>query len=134
MNDEITLTIPRDRDYHRVAHLVLSGLALRLDLTIETLEDLQIALGAILDRAQPDGDVTVSLSTRAGILMRSGRCTTATRVASTSSSSAAPATPTRASTSRPRRSPGRGSRGTRSETSRAEARGRGSSRSPGGSS
>ena len=42
--DEITLTLPRDRDFHRVAHLVLGGLAVRLELTIETLEDLQLAL------------------------------------------------------------------------------------------
>ena len=38
--DEITLTLPRQRDFHRVAHLVLGGLAVRLELTIETLEDL----------------------------------------------------------------------------------------------
>ena len=48
--DEITLTLPRAREFHNVAHLVLAGLALRLNLTIETLEDLQIALGAVLDR------------------------------------------------------------------------------------
>ena len=37
-----------------VAHLVLGGLAVRLDLTIENLEDLQLALDALL------GDVTES--------------------------------------------------------------------------
>jgi hypothetical protein len=66
--DAVTLTIPRDREFHRVAHLVLGGLALRLDLTIENLEDLQIALGAILDRATTDGDVTVELTVRDGVL------------------------------------------------------------------
>lgn len=60
--DEITLTIPRDRDFQRVAHLVVGGLALRLDLTIETLEDLQLALSTILDRVDSDGDITVSIS------------------------------------------------------------------------
>jgi hypothetical protein len=60
--DEITLTLPRDRDFHRVAHLVLGGLAVRLELTIETLEDLQLALAAVLDRAGSEGDVTVSMS------------------------------------------------------------------------
>jgi hypothetical protein len=59
MTDEITLTIPRDREFHRVAHLIVGGLALRLDLTIETLEDLQLALGAVLDYADSDGEVTV---------------------------------------------------------------------------
>jgi hypothetical protein len=62
MVDEITLTLPREHDFHRVAHLVLSGLAVRLDLTIENLEDLQLALDAILDRAAAgEGDVTVRM-------------------------------------------------------------------------
>jgi len=66
--DEITLTLPHEREFHRVAHLVLGGLALRLELTIETLEDLQLALSAILDRAKRDGQVTVSMSLHDGIL------------------------------------------------------------------
>ncbi len=62
MADEITLTIPRERDFHRVAHLVLGGLAVRLDLTIENLEDLQLALDALLDRSDPEaGDITVRM-------------------------------------------------------------------------
>ena len=68
MPDQITLTLPTDRDFHRVAHLVLGGLALRLDLTIETLEDLQLALSAILDRAASDEPVTVTMSLRDGVL------------------------------------------------------------------
>jgi hypothetical protein len=66
--DQITLTLPHQREFHRVAHLVLGGLALRLELTIETLEDLQLALSAILDRAREDGEVTVSMSLREGTL------------------------------------------------------------------
>jgi hypothetical protein len=66
--DEITLILPRDREFHRVAHLVLGGLALRLNLTIEALEDLQVALSAILDHAKPNGDVTVSLVVNDGAL------------------------------------------------------------------
>ena len=61
MTDEITLTIPREREFLRVAHLVLGGVGIRLNLTIETLEDLQLALGAILERDQELGDVTISL-------------------------------------------------------------------------
>jgi len=62
MTDEITLTLPREPDFHRVAHLVLGGLAVRLDLTIENLEDMQIALDALLDRTEPEaGDVTVRM-------------------------------------------------------------------------
>jgi anti-sigma regulatory factor (Ser/Thr protein kinase) len=61
--DEITLTIPRDPEFHRVAHLVLGGLAVRLDLTIENLEDLEIALDAILDRTDPHmGEITIRMS------------------------------------------------------------------------
>jgi hypothetical protein len=66
--DEITLTLPRDREFHRVAHLVLGGLALRLELTIETLEDLQLALSTVLDRADVNGDVTVAMSLLDGTL------------------------------------------------------------------
>jgi len=66
--DEVTLTLPRDREFHRVAHLVLGGLALRLELTIETLEDIQLALSAILERAGSDGDVTVAMTMRDGTL------------------------------------------------------------------
>jgi hypothetical protein len=67
--DEITLTIPRERDFHRVAHLVLGGLAVRLDLTIENLEDLQLALDTVLDRTEPTaGDITVRLRPRDGEL------------------------------------------------------------------
>jgi hypothetical protein len=66
--DEITLTFPHEREFHRVAHLVLGGLAVRLELTIETLEDLQLALSAILDRAREDGEVTVSMSLVDGTL------------------------------------------------------------------
>ena len=69
MTDEITLTLPRDADFHRVAHLVLGGLAVRMDLTVENLEDLQIALDSILGRTQLEaGDVTVRMALRDGAL------------------------------------------------------------------
>jgi hypothetical protein len=60
--DEITLTLPRLRPYTRIAHLVLGGLAVRLDLTFESLEDLQLALAGLLER--PDGDGVVTLALR----------------------------------------------------------------------
>jgi len=63
--DEITLTLPRAPEFQRVAHLVLGGLAVRLNLTIENLEDLQIALDAVLDRMDPTAaEVTVQMSLR----------------------------------------------------------------------
>ena len=58
--DEITLTIPRDRALYGVADLVLGGLGIRLNLTIEHLEDLQLALETALDRVRSD-PVTVTL-------------------------------------------------------------------------
>jgi hypothetical protein len=61
MSDEITLTIPREREFLSVAHLVLGGVGLRLNLTFETLEDLQLALDAILERDEEPGEVTISL-------------------------------------------------------------------------
>jgi len=64
MTDEITLTLPREPDFQHVAHLVLGGLAVRLNLTLETLEDLQIALDSLLERVDRDhdGDVTVRMT------------------------------------------------------------------------
>ena len=47
--DTITLTLPPEREFQRVAHLVLGGLAVRLNLTLEALEDLQLALDGLLD-------------------------------------------------------------------------------------
>ncbi len=64
MADEITLTIPREPGFDRVAHLVLSGLAVRLNLTIETLEDLQLALDALVGTPGEGGDLTVRMSLR----------------------------------------------------------------------
>jgi hypothetical protein len=69
VTDEITLTLPRDADFHQVAHLVLGGLAVRMDLTVENLEDLQIALDSILGRSElQDGDITVRMALRDGAL------------------------------------------------------------------
>jgi hypothetical protein len=50
--DEIALTLPADEAFHSVAHLVLGGLAVRLDLTVETLEELAYALEALLQRSE----------------------------------------------------------------------------------
>ena len=59
--DEITLTIPRESSFHEVAHLVLGGVAARLNLSFESLDDLETALDAVLERASEDGEVTVKL-------------------------------------------------------------------------
>ena len=53
MSDEITLTMPRSEAYHGIAHLVLSGLAARLGFSVESLDDLQLALDGLLERRSP---------------------------------------------------------------------------------
>jgi hypothetical protein len=62
----ITLSIPPERTFHGVARLVVGGLAARLDLSYEDLEDLQLALASILerDRYLTGPHVTVRLSVR----------------------------------------------------------------------
>jgi hypothetical protein len=57
--DEISLTMPADEAFHRVAHLVLGGLAVRLDLSFESLEDLELALDTLLRRSVDAEDVTL---------------------------------------------------------------------------
>jgi hypothetical protein len=59
--DEIILTIPGEQPFREVAHLVLGGVAARLDLTFEGLDDLETALDAVLERSTKDGEVTVRL-------------------------------------------------------------------------
>ena len=59
--DEIILTIPGEHPFREVAHLVLGGVAARLDLTFEGIDDLETALDAVLERSATDGDVTVRL-------------------------------------------------------------------------
>ena len=67
-SDEITLTLPAERDFFRVAHLVLGGLAVRLNLTFESLEDLQLALDGLLEREPGNGEMTVCVSVGTGVL------------------------------------------------------------------
>jgi hypothetical protein len=64
VTDEITLTIPRERAFHRIAHLVLGGVAVRQNLTLEHLEDLQLAVDGLLEQRQAPDDVTVELHVR----------------------------------------------------------------------
>jgi hypothetical protein len=58
--EQIALTLPGDDAFHGVAHLVLGGVATRHDLTMESLEDLTLALDTVLDRCADHADeVTV---------------------------------------------------------------------------
>jgi hypothetical protein len=69
--DEISLTLPADDAFHRVAHLVLGGLAVRLDLTYERLEDLELAVDALLERQAEVGEVTLVVRVLDGALQTS---------------------------------------------------------------
>jgi anti-sigma regulatory factor (Ser/Thr protein kinase) len=59
--DEIRLTLPADDAFHSVAHLVLGGLAARLNLSFENLEDLELALDALLERPNDGREVTLNV-------------------------------------------------------------------------
>ena len=61
MTDQITLTMPRERPFFGVARLVLAGLATRLDVTVESLEELELALDGLLHRREGAEEITVSL-------------------------------------------------------------------------
>jgi hypothetical protein len=67
--DEITLTIPREPPFHEVAPLVLGGVAARLNLTFESIDDLETALDAVLERAAAEGEVTVQLQLVEGAIV-----------------------------------------------------------------
>ena len=70
MTDTIKLTIPHQPPYHGVALLVVGGLAARLNLSYESLEDLQLALENVLenDGYATQQQVTVELEVADGSL------------------------------------------------------------------
>jgi len=59
LSDEIRLVLPAQEDFRPIAHLVVGGLAARLELTYEQLEDLQVAVEAVLGCRDDDFDVSV---------------------------------------------------------------------------
>ncbi|HEX6490334.1 MAG TPA: hypothetical protein VF002_03035 [Gaiellaceae bacterium] len=59
--DRILLTIPRGEGFENVAQLVLGGVAARLNLTYESLDDLGTALASLLERGGDEGELTVEL-------------------------------------------------------------------------
>jgi hypothetical protein len=59
--DRIVLTIPGEDGFEGVAQLVLAGVAARLDLTYEVMDDLGTAFATLLERRAADGDLTVEL-------------------------------------------------------------------------
>jgi hypothetical protein len=59
--DRILLTIPRGEGFENVAQLVLAGVAARLNLTYEVMDDLGTALSTLLERRGEEGELTVEL-------------------------------------------------------------------------
>jgi hypothetical protein len=70
MTESVRLTIPRTRPYYGVARLVVGGVAARLDLSYEYLEDVQVALDSVIGNdAYAAGDsVTVELVLDSGAM------------------------------------------------------------------
>src|SRR5262249_39097565 len=66
--EEIRLVIPAEEDFRPIVRLVAGGLASRLDVTYDDLEDIQVAVDAVLALREDEGDVTVVLSTEPGVL------------------------------------------------------------------
>jgi hypothetical protein len=69
--EEIRLVIPAEEDFRRIAHLVTGGLASRLDVTYDVLEDLQVGIESLLALRDDPGDLVVSLAADDGILRAS---------------------------------------------------------------
>jgi hypothetical protein len=68
MTDEIRLVIPAEEDFRPIAHLVTGGLATRLDVTYDDLDDLQVGVEALLGLRDDQDDLVVSLSANDGVL------------------------------------------------------------------
>lgn len=65
--DEIRISVPRERGFGPVAGLVIGGVAARHDLTIDVLDDLQLAIETLLEREESEEEVTIVLRIDAGV-------------------------------------------------------------------
>ena len=62
VHDTVEITIPRERDFSIIAELVIGGIAARHDVTLEVLDDLQLAIASVLENDEADdGDIRVLL-------------------------------------------------------------------------
>ena len=68
MTDEIRLVIPAEEDFRPIAHLVAGGLAARLDVSYDDLDDLQVGIEALLALRDDADDLVVTLSADDGVL------------------------------------------------------------------
>jgi len=75
VSDTVRLTMPKEDAYYGVAHLVVGGLASRLEFTYEHLEDLQLALDGVLANGKYIEGETVTIELRVrpdGVELRAG--------------------------------------------------------------
>lgn len=62
-DDTVTLRVPREPGYRSLLHLVLGGIASRGDMSVDALDDLQLAVDNLLAEDQSTGeDVVISVS------------------------------------------------------------------------
>ena len=66
--EEIRLVIPAEEDFRPIAHLVTGGLASRLDVTYDDLDDLQLGIEALLALRDDAGELVVTLAADDGVL------------------------------------------------------------------
>lgn len=55
--EDVTVSVPPGREFHSVLRLVLGGIGSRCSLTYEQVDELQLAVQALLDRREAAGDV-----------------------------------------------------------------------------
>ena len=67
--EEFTIQIPHERPFAVVADLVVGGIAARHDVTLDVLEDLQLALDSLLEHDEADGrEVSIALRVEGGTI------------------------------------------------------------------
>ena len=71
MSDEVRLTVPAEEDFRPIAHLVVGGFGVRVDLTFADLDDLQVALEALLGCRDDDGDIVITINAGEGAVRAS---------------------------------------------------------------
>ncbi len=59
--DEIRVALPRERGFGAVAGLVVGGVAARHDLTLDVLDDLQLAFETLLEHEDSEEEITIAL-------------------------------------------------------------------------
>lgn len=64
MVDEFTISIPRERPFATVVGLVVGGIAARHEVTLDVLDDLQLALDGVLERTDDDHESQLTIELR----------------------------------------------------------------------